>query len=207
MIKIWGRSNSVNVQKVMWCIGELGIEHQRYDAGLQYGQNSEEWFLAKNPNGRIPLIEHDGFWLWESNTIVRYLAACFEPNELWPAAPRHRAEAERWMDWQLSCLAAPMGLVFQGLVRTPPERRDAGAIAAGIDTVNTAWQLLDRHLETRPFVSGDRFCMGDIPVGAMAYRWLNLPGIETPALPALRRWYRALCERPAYASHVMLPLS
>jgi glutathione S-transferase len=207
MLKIWGRTNSVNVQKVMWCVGELGLAHERYDAGLEHGVNSDAWYLAKNPNGRIPLIDYDGFWLWESNTIVRYLAARHGSDGLYPAALEQRADAERWMDWQLSRLAGPLGTVFQQLVRTPEAQRDLRAVEAGTREINQAWLVLDQHLASQPFVTGARFSMGDIPVGALAHRWLNLSQVEKPALPHVTRWYRALCERPAYRAHVMLPLS
>lgn len=207
MLKIWGRRNSVNVQKVMWCIGELGLAHQRIDAGLEHGINTEAWYLEHNPNGRIPLLEEAGFWLWESNTIVRYLAACHGVGGLYPESPRRRADAERWMDWQLSTLAGPMSTVFQNLVRTPPSRRDLRAVAAGIAAANAAWRILDGHLQDQPWVAGAEFSMGDIPLGAMAHRWLNLAGIERPELPAVTRWYGALATRPAYRAQVMLPLS
>ncbi len=207
MLTIWGRTNSVNVQKVLWCAAELGLPVARHDAGLAYGKNDEPWYLALNPNGRVPLLVDGDFSLWESNTIVRYLAAKHDFGGLYPASPEERALAERWMDWQLSTLARPLGIVFQGLVRTPPERRDRAAIAAAAAELPPAFAILDRHLEQRPYVAGDRFTVGDIPVGAFAHRWLSLEAIERPALPALERWHAALAERPAFREHVMLPLS
>jgi glutathione S-transferase len=207
MLKIWGRTNSVNVQKVLWCARELGLEYERLDAGLQFGRNKEPWFLALNPNGRVPLLQDGDFALWESNSIVRYLCATYDHGGLYAAAPRPRADAEKWMDWQLSTLARPISIMFWNLVRTAPAERDAAAVAAAVAEGGAAFALLDRHLAARRFVGGNSFSMGDIPVGAMAHRWLALEGIVRPAAPSLARWYAELCARPGFREHVMRPLS
>src|SRR5919197_4157345 len=131
MIKIWGRNTSVNVQKVMWAVGELGLPHERIDVGGPFGKNNEPAYLAMNPNGLVPTLEEDGFVLWESNAIVRYLAAKYGAGTLEPADPRARARANSWMDWQLTVAHPPLTPVFWGLVRTPPEKRDHAAIEAG----------------------------------------------------------------------------
>lgn len=207
MLKIWGRPNSVNVQKVMWCLAELGVAHERIDAGLEFGHNHEPWFLAKNPNGTIPLLE-DGDWsLWESNTIVRYLAAKHDFGGLYPESLEARADAERWMDWQLARLGGPLGTVFQNLVRKPPAERDIAAVERGISALNAAFEALDAHLAERDYVAGSRLTIGDIPAGAMTHRWLALEGLERRPLEHLERWHEQLAARPAYRAHVMLPLS
>ena len=207
MLTIYGRTNSVNVQKVLWCLAELGVPYERIDAGLEHGKNNEPWYLALNPNGRIPLLQDGAFTLWESNTIVRYLAAKHGLGGLYPASPEARALAERWMDWQLSTLVSPVSIVFQNLLRRPPEQRDAGAIARHTVEANRAVALLDAHLATQPYVGGDRFTMGDIPVGATAHRWLEIPGIERPEFSAVRAWRSRLAQRDGFRAHVMLPLS
>jgi glutathione S-transferase len=207
MLKIWGRRNSVNVQKVLWCAGELALEYERVDAGLQFGHNKEPWYLALNPNGRVPLIQDGTFTLWESNSIVRYLCAMHDHGGLYPAEPRRRAAAEKWMDWQLSMLARPVSIVFQNLVRTPEGERDVGAVRACTAEANAAFTLLDRHLGGQRFVSGNELSMGDIPVGALAHRWRELEGIERPTWPSLDRWLGELRERPAFREHVMVPLT
>jgi len=207
MLTIFGRTNSVNVQKVLWCLAELGVPYERIDAGLEHGKNNEPWYLALNPNGRIPLLQDGAFTLWESNTIVRYLAAKHGLGGLYPPSPEARALAERWMDWQLSTLVSPVSIVFQNLLRRPPEQRDAGAIARHTVEANRAVALLDAHLATQPYVGGDRFTMGDIPVGATAHRWLEIPGIERPEFPAVRAWRSRLAQRDGFRAHVMLPLS
>jgi glutathione S-transferase len=206
-IRVWGRPNSVNVQKVMWCIGEIGLECERIDAGLEFGVVDETWFLELNPNGLIPLMKHGELSLWESNTIVRYLASRFSLGNLCPPAPAARAAVEKWMDWQLSTLGPAQTRAFWGLVRTPEAERDYAAIERSVRRTNRAFAVLDGHLATHDFVGGPDFTMGDIPLGAMTYRWLSLEGIERPDWPALRRWYARLSDRPAYREHVMLPLT
>lgn len=207
MITVWGRRNSVNVQKVLWCLGELGLEYERIDAGLKFGLNTEPWYLALNPNGRIPLLRDGEFTLWESNSIVRYLCAKHSTGRLYPEDPARRADAERWMDWQLSTLARPTSIAFQNLVRRRAAERDEAAIAHAVSEANAAFGLLDRHLRERPYVAGPELTVGDIPVGAMTHRWLALEGIERPAWPGLQRWYDALRARPPFRAHVALPLS
>jgi glutathione S-transferase len=208
MLTIYGRTNSVNVQKVLWCLAELGVPYARVDAGLQHGKNREPWYLTLNPNGRIPLLTDGDFSLWESNTIVRYLAAKHGRAPFYPASLEARAHAERWMDWQLSTLVDPVSLVFQNLYRRQPAERDSDAtIAANVRAANRAMELLDRHLERHAYVAGDAFTMGDIPVGATAHRWLEIPGIDRPALAAVRAWRARLAERQGFRDHVQLPLS
>src|SRR5215475_10272940 len=132
MIKIWGRNTSSNVQKVMWAIGEIGLPHERIDIGGPFGKNREPAYLAMNPNGLVPTLEEeDGFLLWESNTIVRYLAAKHGPGKLEPSDLRNRASAQKWMDWQLSVANPAIKPVFWGLIRTPADKRDPKAIEAG----------------------------------------------------------------------------
>jgi glutathione S-transferase len=207
VLTIYGRTNSVNVQKVLWCLAELALPYTRIDAGLEHGKNTEAWYLALNPNGKVPLLVDGAFSLWESNTIVRYLASKHGMGTLCPASLETRALAERWMDWQLSTLVSPVSIVFQNLIRRPAAERDAAAIERNTREANRAMTVLDEHLQRQPYVAGDAFTMGDIPVGATAHRWLEVPGIERPALAAVRAWRARLAERRAFRDHVQLPLS
>jgi glutathione S-transferase len=207
MLTIYGRTNSVNVQKVLWCLGETGVPYERIDAGLQHGKNNEPWYLALNPNGRVPLLVDGALTLWESNSIVRYLAAKHSFGELYPADPAARGLAERWMDWQLSTLVGPVSAVFQSLVRTPPEARDSAAIERNTAAANRAMTILDAHLAKQAYVGGPAFTIGDIPAAAVAYRWLALPSVERPALPAVAAWQARLAARPPFRTVVMQPLS
>ena len=209
MIKIWGRNNSVNVQKVMWAVGELGLPHTRLDAGGAFGKTKEAPYLAMNPNALVPTLEEeDGFVLWESNSIVRYLAAKHDKaGALEPKEPRARALAAQWMDWQLSVVGPAITPVFWGLIRTPPEKRDMAAIKAGSEKTVAAMQILDAQLGKTKFVAGDAFSYGDIPVGVMCYRYVQLVP-DRPATPNLDRWYAAVSSRKAFKDHVgSVPLS
>ncbi len=175
MLKIWGRNTSINVQKVMWAVGELGLPHERIDVGGAFGRNNEPAYLAMNPNGLVPTLEEeDGFVLWESNSIVRYLAAKYGAGTLEPADLRARARASSWMDWQLTVASPALTPVFWGLIRTPPEKRDAAAIEAGKVKSMAAMKILDAQLGKTAFVAGDTLSMGDIPVALVAYRFRRL---------------------------------
>ena len=118
MIKLWGRTNSLNVQKVLFCLGELGLPFERVDAGMQFGVVKTPEYMAKNPNSVVPTLEEDGFVLWESNAIVRYLASTHGAGALWPTDPRARALADRWMDWQQTSHNA-MDILEEALARSP----------------------------------------------------------------------------------------
>ena len=200
MIKIWGRNTSVNVQKVMWAVGELGLPHERIDVGGSFGKNNEPAYLAMNPNGLVPTLEEDGFVLWESNAIVRYLAAKYGAGTLEPSDMRARARAGSWMDWQLTVAAPAITPVFWGLVRTPPEKRDQGAIEAGKEKTTAAAKILDAQLGKTRFVAGDDFSYGDIPVGVMTRRYMELVP-ERPKMANLERWYSEIGARPAFKEH------
>jgi glutathione S-transferase len=202
MIKIWGRNTSSNVQKVMWAVGEMALPHQRIDVGGAFGKNKEPPYLAMNPNGLVPTLEEeDGFTLWESNSIVRYLAAKHASRTLEPADLKTRALAHKWMDWQLSVMSPAITPVFWGLIRTPPEKRDANAIAAGKARTIEAAQILDRQLGKTSYLAGDAFSYGDIPVGIMIYRYVQLIP-ERPPTQHLDRWYAAISSRPAFKDQV-----
>ncbi len=206
MLKIWGRKNSINVQKVMWTVGELGIAAERVDAGMAHGVVNEPWYATYNPNRLVPTIDDGGVVLWESNVIVRYLAAKHAPGGLMPADPVARAKADMWMDWQQSTPMQGLSPLFLGLIRTPPDKRDADALRKAAQSVETAMRMLDHHLAGRAFVGGDHLTVADIPVGCATYRWYALP-VEHADLPNLRAWYDRLTRRPAFVEHVMLPLT
>ena len=148
MIKIWGRNTSSNVQKAMWAVGELKLEHTRIDIGGAFGKNKEPAYLAMNPNGLVPTLEEeDGFTLWESNSIIRYLAGKHDKSGvLEPKDAKQRALASQWMDWQLSVLGPAITPAFWGLIRTPPEKRDMAAIKASQEKTTAAMQILDAQL-------------------------------------------------------------
>ena len=205
-MKIWGRRNSINVQKVLWCADELGLQYERTDAGMAFGVVNEPAYRAMNPNGRVPTIDDDGFVLWESNAIVRYLAAKHGAGSLYPASLQARANADRWMDWCTSTLAAPMTTLFWQLIRTPAEKRDVRAIEDARAQAEDLFRIADAAVATGPYVAGEALTMGDIPLGCFTYRWKALP-IERPVLAALDAWHERLAARAPFRNNVMLPLS
>jgi glutathione S-transferase len=206
MLKIWGNADSVNVQKVLWCCEEAGIAYQRIDAGRHFGVVDTPEFARLNPNRLVPTIADDGFVVWESNTILRYLAAKYAAGTLWPAAPAARADADRWVDWANSTLWPALLPLFRAFMRTPEDQRDAQAIERDRLEAIEVMAILDAHLAAQAHVGGPAFTMGDIATGCAAWRWMALP-IERPHLPHLQRWFEALAARPAYRRVVMLPLT
>jgi len=206
MLKLWGRRNSINVQKVLWCCGELDIQFERIDAGMEFGINNTPDYLSKNPNGCVPMIE-DGEWvLWESHAILRYLSGVHGLGTLWPGSPKAFADVDKWMDWFHTSFEPDLRIAFWQLIRTPAEKRDMMAVDAARLRVIKTLQILDAQLTGKKFIGGTTFTMGDIPIGVGAYRWFAL-NLERPPMRNLETWYRRLTERPAYQQHVMLPLT
>jgi glutathione S-transferase len=203
VLEVWGRKNSFNVQKVLWCCEELQVPFRRHDAGGLFGGTDEEGYLASNPTGLVPTISDDGFTLWESNTIVRYLSAKHGAGTLWPEDPAERALADKWMDYQLGTLFPAFKDALIGLVRTAPEKRDPEKIEASVRATARVIPVLDTHLEANEYVAGSSVTMGDVALGSLVYRWFEL-NIDRPDLPALRAWYERLASRPAYQKTVMV---
>lgn len=207
MLKIWGRNTSSNVQKAMWAVGELNLEHERFDVGGSYGKNREPAYLSMNPNGLVPTLQEGDFILWESNAIVRYLARHYGAGTLEPQDPKDISRANQWMDWQLSVVAPAINAAFWGLIRTPEDKRDMAAIAASLNKTTEAMKILDAQLGRTEYAAGDKFSMGDIPVGVMAYRFRQLSP-DRPELRNLERWYANIEQRQAFKDHVgSIPLS
>ncbi|MGI4814401.1 MAG: glutathione S-transferase family protein [Janthinobacterium lividum] len=209
MLTIWGRTNSVNVQKVLWCCDELGLPYDRIDAGLQFGRNNEAAYLEMNPTGRIPTLVDGDFTLWESNSIIRYLAMQYGNGAtLYPTVPRHRASIDRWLDWTLSTLQPAERPVFWGYVRTAPAQRDMASLNASAAAVATLWQIIDRQLAGRAYLETDDFTLADLVMAAYARRWFGIEeGLLRPALRNLEKWYRRVGERAAFQRYVAIPLT
>jgi glutathione S-transferase len=206
MLKVWGRVNSINVQKVLWALDELQVAHERVDAGMAFGVVNEAFYNKMNPNARVPTIDDDGFVLWESNAIVRYLAAKHGAGTLWPTDLKQRADSDRWMDWISNHVSPVIIPVFWGLVRTPADKRNLAQIAADAEKTAQQFQVLEQCLAGRSYVAGENFTMGDIVVGVTVYRWYGLE-VKRPRLANIEAYYARLQQRPAFKKHVMLPLT
>jgi glutathione S-transferase len=196
MLKIWGRISSINVRKVVFAAQEIGVAFERIDAGAAFGIVRTPEYLARNPNGLVPLIEDDQVELWESNVIVRYLCARHAPDTLYPLALPPRFDAERWMDWQQTTLNPAGRTAFIQWIRTPAERRDAQAIAQSVTATEALMAVLDDHLARQPFMAGERLTMADLPIACEVHRWMGLPQPRI-ARTHLDRWYQAIAARPS----------
>ncbi|MFN0301996.1 MAG: glutathione S-transferase family protein [Burkholderiales bacterium] len=205
-MKLWGRINSINVQKVIWAGAELNLQYERVDAGMAFGVVNTPEYKAMNPNSRVPTIEDDGLILWESNAIVRYLCAKHSAGNLWPTDLKVRADADRWMDWISINVNPVITPVFWGLIRTPADKRNIADIADNAVKTTEVFKVLEQGLAGKQYVAGDRFTMGDIPVGVYVYRWYALDVKKTP-MPNIEAYRKRLEARPAYQKHIMLPLT
>lgn len=211
MLKVWGRINSVNVEKVIWTAQELGLPFERIEAGGAFGVVDTPEFRARNPVGRVPVIDDDGFVLWESNAIVRYLATRHGLGTLMPADLRAQADAGRWMDFQLGTVAAPLSALTWGIVRTAPDKRDPKALSPAFVSLGAALAIVEAGLAGRAYLVGESLTVADIPLACCAHRWFNMPlegtGLERPDLPNLAAWYGRLKAPPAVAGLMPTPLT
>jgi glutathione S-transferase len=195
MLKIWGRANAPNVQKVLWGCEELGLAYQRVDPDGPHAGIDKQSYLKINPNGLVPTLEDGDFILWESHAILRYLAARRSGGALYPTDPRLRAIVDQWLDWQ----AAHQAHVVRGLVKLfrRPGEDASKAVDEARYLAEPLFVILDERLRQAAFVAGPTFTLADIPNAIGARRWLSLP-IERPALPALEEWVARTSARPAF---------
>jgi glutathione S-transferase len=207
-ITIWGRANSVNVQKVLWCLNELDLAYERIDAGMAFGRNNEPEYLAMNPNARVPTLVDGDYVLWESHSIMRYLVLAYCPDSpIYPQTPKRRAGVDRWLDWVLSTVQPADRPVFWAMVRTPPEQRDMVAIQKDADAEALVWEIADTQLATRRFLEGSDFTIADIAVGVFARRWFGVDGVRKPKLPNLERWFTELQGRRGFQKYLAKPMT
>ena len=205
MLTVWGRRSSLNLQKVMWLVGELGVAHRHIEAGGQFGGLDTPEFMAMNPHGRVPVIDDNGTIVWESHAILRYLAARYGRGSFWSDDDANRSLSDRWLDWAQTSLQPDFLIgIFWGFYRTPEPKRNWPAIKERVDRCAQHFQLLDRLLADRAFMLGDRLTLADISIGTNLYRYFNLE-IERPSVPSVEAWYRRLQDRAAYQTHVMVP--
>jgi glutathione S-transferase len=202
-MKLWGRKDGSNVIKVLWCLGEIGVEYERIDWGGKFGGNDDPEYRAKNPNGRLPTLElDDGFTLWESGAVTRYLCAEYSLGNLCPSDNRARAAADKWMDWSSLNMAAFNRVFLDHYFTLPPEQRDQAAIDTAVEAAIPMYDILEKHLANQPYLCGDTMTMAEIPAGSLTHRWLHwLP--NPPSHPNVKAWYDRLAARPAFQTHVI----
>ena len=201
--KLWGRLSSCNVQKAMWALEEVGLPYEHIELGGDFGGLDDPAYRARNPHGKVPTLEDGSVVVWESNAIVRYLAAQYAPGTLWPTTPAERAGTDQWMAWT-DALYRDWIALFWKFVRTPPALRNEAAIAAHYARTIENYAALDRQLANAPYIAGNRFTVADIPAGMTLYRWFEME-IERPPMPHLEAWYDRLKQRPAYVKSICIP--
>jgi glutathione S-transferase len=214
MLKIWGRPNSIHTQRVLWTCAEAEVPYELILAsatmgpdghisggGKPYGIVDTPSYRAMNPNGTVPTIDDDGYVLWESNVISRYLAQKYAPEALFGGSLERLGHANQWMEWTGTRLEPALHVLVMELVRLAPEKRDPANVERVRRETLPRLEILDRHLAGQPYVAGDTFTLGDIPPGAAAYRW-TLFDLDGPPLPHLKAWQARLAERPGFQKHV-----
>jgi glutathione S-transferase len=203
-LTLWGRLSSCNVQKAVWLLEELQLPYERLDAGGDFGGLDDPEYRAMNPHGRVPTLKDGDSVVWESEAILRYLAARYGAPQFWSDDPAARAAVDQWLAWTAASLYRDWIDLFWRRVRTPPQQQDAAEIERLRQNTAARYAFLDSQLASRPFLAGDTFSLADIAAGMTLYRWYEMP-IARPELPALRAWYERLLERPAYRKGVCLP--
>jgi glutathione S-transferase len=204
MIEIWGRKNAYNVQKVIWTLHELHLEYIHHDIGSTPGDLETDQFLLKNLHARIPVVLDKNEYIWESNTIIRYLAASYGKNTLWSEEPISRTHAERWMDWELATLQPDYIELFWSYYRTPEKERDDSKISTLKSRCEVHFQKLSEHLKSNQYVAGKNFSMGDIPCATGLYRYFTM-GLKVQRPKHVWSWYNRLSEREAFQKCIMVP--
>jgi glutathione S-transferase len=202
-LTLWGRASSANVQKTLWALEELGLPYEHRLVGGSYGGLDDPAYRALNPNGLVPTLQDGDLTVWESHATLRYLAATYGHETLWRDDPRQRAIVDQWTDWTATTFQPAWITVFWLLVRTPPEQRDAKAIAAAHARTVAALRLLDANLAERDFLAGDALSYADIAAGVALYRWFTME-IDRPAMPGVENWYLRLQQREAFRKVVMV---
>jgi glutathione S-transferase len=198
MLRILGKASSINVRKVLWTCAELQLPFDREDWGSGFKTTHTPEFLALNPCAMVPVIQDGDFTLWESNTIIRYLASRYGGAQLYPTEPMARARVDQWIDWQASELNRSWSYPLMSLVRKSPDYQDNAALAVGIEQWSKNMEILDRQLEsTGAYVSGNEFSLADIPIGLSVNRWFETP-LAHPHLPAVSAYYERLNQREGY---------
>jgi glutathione S-transferase len=203
-MKLFGRASAFNVQKVLWLLHELNLDFEHEQVGGAHGGLDDPAFLRMNPHGRVPVLRDGETIVWESHSILRYLAARYGGAALWPADPGARSRVDRWMDWSLSSLQPAFMRLFWGYFRTPPERWDRGGPQPAIDECDGFFVLLDGELSGRAYLAGADFTLADIPAGTALYRYFNM-GQPVPRHRNVEAWYERLCARKAFQRAIMVP--
>ncbi|NML31732.1 glutathione S-transferase family protein [Paraburkholderia antibiotica] len=206
MISVWGRERGLCVKKVLWCLEDLELKFDRIDAGRQYGRTNEEEYLKMNRNGLVPTLVDDGYVLWESNSIMRYLAITYGPASFYPLTnAKLHADVNRWLDWSMGALWPDIVPLFTSLIRTAPEKRDMNAVRTQGARLMKNWSIADEYLEGKKYITGEDFTIADIALGVLAQTYSTFELEGKPDLPNFNKWYERISERPGFKRYAVLP--
>ena len=205
MLQIWGRRTSSNVQALMWCVGELGLEYERHDAGHIYGMTDTKQFYEMNPNRTVPVLrDENGPFLWETGAVLRYLSATYGDNAFWPEDVAKKALIDMWAEWaKINIAMSFTGSVFWRVVRTPEDQRDPAAIEKALAAFHTKLKIAEDRLQDNFWLCGRDFTLADIQFGHVLFRYFDID-IERPDWPMLRAYFDRLMKRSAYCEHVAI---
>ncbi len=203
-ITLFGRNSSCNVHKAAWALQEAGVAYEHIELGGDFGGLDDTRFRAMNPHGRVPVLKDNETIVWESDAIIRYVAAKYAGGTLWPEDPAERAVCDEWMCWTAASHYPDWIALFWKFVRKRPEERNQAEIDAHHQKCLRSFATLERRLAEVPYLAGERFTMADIPAGMTLYRWYEME-IERPRLANVEAWYSRLRERPAYLKAACVP--
>lgn len=207
MLTVWGRVNSSNVKKILWCLEELNIAYNQKDVGGPFGGLDTPEYKKMNPNSTIPTLQDDEFTLWESNAILRYLTEKFDRTHLLLAKDiQERAAADKWLDWGSSILFDNIKQMMNKIVRVPVADRDQEAARIIYQHIEKLMKIADDTLALQSYFSGQKFGIADIAIAPLFYPWREIAP-ERPEFIHLERWYEQLKARPAFQKIVLIPLS
>ena len=194
MLRVLGRKTSGNVQKVLFFLEETGTGYEREDYGRQFGNTGTDAYLALNPTAKVPTLVDGDTVIWESNTILRYLAVTQAPG-LTGATPKESGEVECWMDFLLAAVNPGYLAAFKG-ARFAPSERPAG-FEGQLKDLHTNMRIVSEHLNGREFIALDKLTIADIALGPIMGRCLNFP-YDRPPMPGLETWFKAISSRPSF---------
>lgn len=196
-IKIYGRPNSLNVQKVLWLAHELELSFEHILAGKEFGIVHTEAFLQLNPNGLIPVLQDEYTSIWESQIILRYLAEVYGKEKIWISHPQKRFQAEQWLDWYITSFLPQFSIIFYELVRTPHDKQRLDILPPIIETIEKQLLILEELLSKQPYISGQQFGIADIPLGLALHHWFNFD-IQRKTHPHIEAWIQNIRERSSF---------
>ena len=202
-LELYGRKDSINVQKVMWLLGELGVEYTQIEKGGDFGGLDDEDFQALTPFGLVPVLKDGDFAVAESNAILRYLAVTQPGGEaFYPDDPKLRATIDMWMDFGSSSMFREFMQVFVGVVKTPPKERKMGQIGIASRRFQMHTLKIGQTLDEQAFITGNKLTLADIATGVYMFRFYSLPLIKRQSQGRVEAWFTRLHKRPAYVENV-----